>query len=80
MVMEYCARGSLHDVLKLPKYDREITWEKVFKFAREMTEGMKALHTLTPPIYHRDMKSLNLLVFLFLFIENIYIYISISNQ
>jgi len=60
MVMEYCSRGSLYSVLSNP--NEEISWERGFKFINEILEGIKALHTFKPPIYHRDLKSLNILV------------------
>jgi len=60
MVMELCERGSLYDVLlKTPK---DITWARATTFASDMAEGMAVLHSHDPPIIHRDMKSLNLLV------------------
>eukprot|EP01127_Copromyxa_protea_P005958 TRINITY_DN15780_c0_g1_i1.p1 TRINITY_DN15780_c0_g1~~TRINITY_DN15780_c0_g1_i1.p1 ORF type:complete len:822 (-),score=147.78 TRINITY_DN15780_c0_g1_i1:34-2499(-) len=60
MVMELCERGSLYDVLT--KSTKEITWERALSFASDMAEGMAALHNHDPPIIHRDLKSLNLLV------------------
>lgn len=60
MVMELCEKGSLYDVLlKTPK---DVTWIKATSFARDMAEGLAVLHSHDPPIIHRDMKSLNLLV------------------
>lgn len=60
MVMELCERGSLYDVLlKTPK---EISWARAASFASDMAEGIVVLHAHDPPIIHRDMKSLNLLV------------------
>ncbi|PRP86416.1 ankyrin repeat-containing protein [Planoprotostelium fungivorum] len=60
MVMEYCSRGSLNDVLKHP--DIEVTWSLGLKFVEGMLHGMNSLHSCTPQVLHRDMKSLNLLV------------------
>lgn len=60
MVMEYCARGSLYDVLS--KGAVEIGWPEVFHFSKELLSGMCALHKHDPQILHRDLKSLNLLV------------------
>jgi len=60
MVMELCERGSLYDVLtKTPK---ELSWKRAVDFASDMAEGISVLHQHQPPIIHRDMKSLNLLV------------------
>lgn len=41
---------------------KEITWKRALSFASDMAEGMAALHGHDPPIIHRDLKSLNLLV------------------
>jgi len=60
MVMEYCARGSLHSVIKDPV--TQLGWERSFLICKETCIGLKALHCSTPPILHRDLKSLNLLV------------------
>ncbi|KAH3765599.1 ankyrin repeat protein [Pelomyxa schiedti] len=60
MVMEFCARGSLYDVLS--KGVAEIAWPQVFHFASQLLMGMRALHSHDPQILHRDLKSLNLLV------------------
>lgn len=40
-----------------------IDWNLGIDFATQMTEGMKFLHHFNPQVLHRDMKSLNLLVF-----------------
>jgi len=58
MVMEYCARGSLFKVLKDDKLDFD--WKRGIEICNEMTAGLLALHKSN--IYHRDLKSLNLLV------------------
>jgi len=60
LVMEYCVNGSLYHVLNDIKVD--LTWELGLKFAYEMMCGLNALHSYQTPIYHRDMKSLNILV------------------
>jgi serine/threonine protein kinase len=57
--MEYCARGSLHHFLKK---EQQLSMERAFKFAIETTAALRDLHCFNPPVFHRDMKSLNLLV------------------
>jgi len=39
-----------------------IDWEKAFKFAIGIAMGVSVLHNFTPPICHRDLKSLNILI------------------
>jgi len=40
----------------------DCNWEKVFSFSKEMLKGVDCLHTWTPQVVHRDLKSLNLMV------------------
>ncbi len=60
LVMEYCAKGALFDVLNDLTF--KISWREVLKFCTEITQGIDALHSNTPQILHRDLKSLNFLV------------------
>jgi hypothetical protein len=39
-----------------------VDWPVVFRWFREAVEGVNALHQRKPPIVHRDLKSLNLLL------------------
>ena len=39
-----------------------LDWEQALAYGKGMADGMAVLHGHTPPIFHRDMKSLNLLV------------------
>lgn len=60
MVLEFCHRGSLYDVLSDPKED--ITWHRVLRAAADTMKGLTCLHYWKPVIVHRDLKTLNLLV------------------
>lgn len=60
LVMELAHMGSLYNVLRNPTYNP--TWESVFDFALGAAEGMAFLHALEPPLLHRDLKTLNLMV------------------
>jgi len=59
LVMEYCEKGSLHDYLKTSE---DLAWDLVLEFSSNMAGGIKDLHGHSPPIIHRDLKSLNILV------------------
>jgi len=58
MVMEYCGKGSLYHLLKVDIPD----WSRAIRFAIEITQGLSTLHYFNPPIVHRDLKSLNVLI------------------
>lgn len=57
---EYCARGSLLDVLKRaaasPAGMRQLTWGHRLSLALGAAKGVLHLHTRQPPILHRDLK------------------------
>ncbi|EDR26019.1 hypothetical protein, conserved [Entamoeba dispar SAW760] len=58
MVMEYCDKGSLYDVLS--KGDLKMKFETLFDFSEQIAKGLEYLHNKN--ILHRDLKSLNILV------------------
>ncbi|KAL7718421.1 Protein kinase domain-containing protein [Entamoeba marina] len=60
MVMEHCNKGSLFDIIS--KKESDIGWETVFDYSEQIAKGMHYLHSRSPPILHRDLKSLNVLV------------------
>ncbi len=59
MVFEFCSRGTLFDVLNSVE---ELDWPRVLKLSQDIAKALNTLHSWVPPIVHRDMKSLNLLV------------------
>ena len=66
VVTEYCARGSLNDVLKKclakPELTVQLDWVRRLGMALDAAKGMNYLHSSDPPVIHRDLKSPNLLV------------------
>lgn len=60
IITEYCAQGTLGDLLKKP--DFTISTQKILAFALEVAQGMNYLHSLKPKIIHRDLKADNILV------------------
>lgn len=60
MAIEYCARGSLYDLMNDEEFS--FSWDKSLRFAADIAAGVNALHTWKPPILHRDIKSPNILI------------------
>jgi serine/threonine protein kinase len=60
LVMEFCARGSLYDLLNDKKI--EFKWADLLRLGLEMAEAIHILHNSEPQILHRDLKSMNFLV------------------
>eukprot|EP01120_Amphizonella_sp_Union-15-10_P012399 TRINITY_DN5496_c0_g2_i1.p1 TRINITY_DN5496_c0_g2~~TRINITY_DN5496_c0_g2_i1.p1 ORF type:complete len:333 (-),score=57.46 TRINITY_DN5496_c0_g2_i1:23-1000(-) len=60
LVMEFCSRGSLYDVLL--DEELEIDWERGFHFAISLVKAVYYLHSHKPQVLHRDLKSRNFLV------------------
>jgi len=61
IVSEFCAGETLFRLLHERK-DVLLTFKQQLKILQDIAQGMNYLHSLTPPIIHRDLKSLNLLL------------------
>jgi len=57
IVTEYCSGGSLYDILHVKKV--HLSWDQKLKICYDVSKGAAFLHTYTPPIIHRDLKSRN---------------------
>ncbi|RDY08419.1 Serine/threonine-protein kinase EDR1, partial [Mucuna pruriens] len=60
IISEYLPRGSLYRILHRPNC--QIDEKRRIKMALDVARGMNCLHTSSPTIVHRDLKSPNLLV------------------
>ena len=60
IVLEYCSRGSLWGILQNEKIP--LPWELRRNICLDAAKGVLYLHQCNPPILHRDLKSLNLLL------------------
>lgn len=58
IVTELMPRGNLRDFLRAEKPN----WIRKLNAAIEITRGLQYLHVQNPPVLHRDLKSLNILV------------------
>jgi serine/threonine protein kinase len=61
IVFEYCGGDTLFRLLHQRK-DVMLSWEQRLQMAKDIARGMCYLHTLQPPVLHRDLKSLNILL------------------
>jgi serine/threonine protein kinase len=59
IICEFVTGGTLYDLLHS---DATIKRSEKYEFALDIACGMRYLHALSPPVMHRDLKSLNLLV------------------
>eukprot|EP01103_Thecamoeba_quadrilineata_P012721 TRINITY_DN3348_c0_g1_i1.p1 TRINITY_DN3348_c0_g1~~TRINITY_DN3348_c0_g1_i1.p1 ORF type:complete len:321 (+),score=50.52 TRINITY_DN3348_c0_g1_i1:536-1498(+) len=59
IVLEWCPKGSLFDVLSRPD---PFDWNSFFTYAPQIVNAIIFLHSWNPPIVHRDIKSANLLI------------------
>lgn len=60
IMTELVPRGSLFDIIQDPH--SALTWIRCLGIALDVAQGMNYLHSHDPPILHRDLKSLNILV------------------
>jgi serine/threonine protein kinase len=51
MVFEYCGKGNLLQVLR--DNANKLSWDDAFRYLRDMTMGIKCLHTWNPAVFHR---------------------------
>ena len=58
---EYCENGNLFEFLHGEK-NNELNDLERLNFALEIAKGINYLHSFNPPILHRDLKSLNILL------------------
>jgi serine/threonine protein kinase len=61
LVLEYCAGGSLFELLH-NKYNITLRWKQRLKMLSDVASALDYLHNFEPPILHRDLKSLNMML------------------
>ncbi|KDO31155.1 TKL protein kinase [Saprolegnia parasitica CBS 223.65] len=60
LVMELCPKGSVYGVLHSDEL--KIDWSLLLRMLLDSARGMNFLHSSSPPLIHRDLKSINLLI------------------
>lgn len=60
VLMEYCEGGSLHDLLHVRR--KPLTWQVRRRIALQIFEALAFLHGHSPPVVHRDVKAMNILL------------------
>lgn len=61
LCLEYCGGGSLFELLHL-HYQVPLCWKQRLAMLYQSAVAMHYLHSMDPPIVHRDLKSLNILL------------------
>lgn len=61
IVTEFCSGGCCFELLHNCDHI-ELVWNQQIKMCTDVAKAMEYLHTVTPMIIHRDLKSLNLLL------------------
>ncbi|RAL53856.1 hypothetical protein DM860_004327 [Cuscuta australis] len=60
LVVEFMSNGTLFDALHTDP--RPLGWGRRVKMALQTAKAIQALHSLDPPVIHRDIKSANVLI------------------
>ena len=61
VVTEFCENGNLFEFLHINN-NQKLTFEDARRIALEIAYGVNYLHGFRPPILHRDLKSMNVLL------------------
>ena len=62
IILEYINGGDVHQFIKARKHTQSVTLKERLNMLIQTALAMQYLHGCEPPIVHRDLKSLNLLI------------------
>ncbi|PKI62971.1 hypothetical protein CRG98_016610 [Punica granatum] len=60
LVVEFMSNGTLYDILH--SNTRSLNWGRRIRLALQIAKAIDTLHSQSPPIIHRDIKSANVLI------------------
>ncbi len=60
MILDMCSAGDLYHFLA--DKTKDVHWKLRLQIAADVAAGMSFLHSVTPPVIHRDLKSPNVLL------------------
>ncbi|ANZ75944.1 BA75_02718T0 [Komagataella pastoris] len=61
VLMEYCANGTLIDFMNTRLHNK-LKEDEVLKIMSDVSQGIAIMHSLQPPLVHRDIKIENVLI------------------
>ncbi|KAL9231253.1 hypothetical protein vseg_006504 [Gypsophila vaccaria] len=62
LVVEFMSNGTLYDLLHTPTPTKLPNWGRRLRFALQIATALHTLHSQSPPVIHRDIKSANVLL------------------
>ena len=66
LVTEFVSYGSLYKFLQREDAPQKLHWAMRMKILIDVAQGVAFMHSLSPQIIHRDLKTLNILVHYFI--------------
>lgn len=62
LLLEYCPGGHVYDLMQKYSTSGGLPSEKIIKVLLDTCKGLVALHAMTPPVQHRDLKLENIVL------------------
>jgi AP2-associated kinase len=62
ILLEYCPGGHVYDLMQRHTVEGGVPTREIIKVIRDTVSGLSALHSMDPPVQHRDLKLENILL------------------